>query len=565
MKIIALTALLSTVISQNSIAKTGNKIIGGKQSQGHNFFLNLSIDGTLDRAYCGSTAIAPGVAVTAAHCVASKTRKFKLVHGIQQDGVNELTVLDVKAVVSHQAYKGTANDIALIFFDEEQARGKVIPANINKGQINLVNGSDLMAIGRGNLTSIGTLYVNELFEVVVPYIDRESCSSIEEYKGAITTFHECAGVEEGGKDSCQGDSGGPLVSIENGQATLVGVTNFGLGCGQKGLPGVYASLRAHASWIESNIARYKNNEIVASPNMDLAFASKCYLLDVQEEVLQQQNTNDAGAMSISSLYIPKSRFLRNTTLLSSNTKKVCNFKLGDKSYEAIADLAQSKMVIKNVVSNEMWVAQSKRSTDSFYQRCVQTAPMALNFDIAVGDGDAIINLNNNVVRLIPISAIQVPADNASVGGCTIGKYETTISTSETAQAILITLKNHIDDMTTVFVMGGAGSGSAGNTPAPGVLSASLAVDETSTAVLVVDNQSDQDLFTWEIKCNKEFSAFNSNKSSSRSIRYIAGTDTKGTVLRDDKLEINLNFASANPNGDGRLECSINKSITVKVK
>ena len=565
MKYIALATLLSSLIPQFAAANTGIKIIGGTKSQGHNFFLNLSMDGTLDTAFCGSTAIAPGVAVTAAHCVASKTRKFKLIHGIKQDGVNDLTVIDVKAVVSHQAYKGTANDIALIFFDEEQARGKVVPAKTNKGQVDLYNGAVLTAIGRGNLTSIGTLYGNDLFEVNIPYIDNSTCKEVKEYEGAITTFHECAGVEDGGKDSCQGDSGGPLVSLVNGEATLVGVTNFGLGCGQKGLPGVYASLKAHSSWVESNIARYNNNETVASPNMNLAFASKCYLVDAQEEVLQQQNTNDAGALSISSLYLPKSRFLKSSTLYTPGSKKICEFSLGDKSYEAIADTVQSKIIIKNTSSSEMWVASSERNTDSLYQRCMQTAPMAINFDIAVGSGDAMINLNNSIARLVPIDAAQVPADNNSVGGCTIGKYETVISTSQSAQAILVTLKNHINDMTTVFVMGGGSGAGTATGPKPGTLSASLDVSEGSSAVLVIDNQSDQDLFTWELKCNKDFSFLNKNKVDSKTIRYLAGSDIDGVVLRDEKLEININFAAASPNADGQLKCAINRDVQVSIK
>ncbi len=565
MKKLAILALFAAINPLNLYAKD-IKIIGGTKSKGHDFFLQLSMDGTLSSAYCGSTSIAPGVAVTAAHCVASKTRKFKLVHGLQQDGVSNLTVLDVHAVISHQDYNGTFNDIALIFYDQSQAEGKVIPAPINRGNIALNDDTNLLAIGRGNMTSIGTLYGSDLYEVKLPYIDNATCSAVSAYAGAIHSKHECAGTPEGGIDSCQGDSGGPLVAMVNGSATLVGVTNFGLGCAQKGLPGVYASLRAHASWIDSNIARYKNNEIVAQPNMDFAFASKCYLLDIQEETLQQRNTNDAGILTLSSLYLPKTRFAKTQTSISTKAKNICEFKAGSKNYSVFSETeASKKIVIKESTSGQTWVASAKRETDSLYQRCYQSAPMALNFDIAVGDGAAMISLNNNVAKLNPLSNSQVPSDISKVGGCSIGKYETEIATSQSANAILVTLKNHINDQTIVFAMGGSNSAPTASGPQPGKLTASLDVDTSATAKLTIDNQSDEDLFTWEIKCNRDFSALNFNKTGSRSIRYMSTTDSKGSVREGESVEITLNFASVNPNADGKLECSINRDLKVNVQ
>lgn len=566
MKMLGLLAIAAAISPLAINAKDNIKIIGGTKSKGHDFFLQLSMDGTLSTAYCGSTSIAPGVAVTAAHCVASKSRNFKLIHGLEQDGVSNLTVLDVHAIIPHQDYSGTFNDIALIFYDQSQAEGKVIPANIHRGEIHLNDDSELLAIGRGNMTSIGTLYGNDLHEVKLPYIDNATCQAVSAYAGAINSKHECAGVTQGGMDSCQGDSGGPLVSLIDNKATLIGVTNFGLGCAQKGLPGVYASLKGHASWIDTNIARYKNNEIVAEPNMDFAFSSKCYLLDIQEEMLQQQNINNVGMLSLSSLYLPKTRFSKTQTSISSDAKNICNFKAGQRSFSVLADMKSAKkIVIKENGSGQTWVATAKRQTDSLYQRCYQSAPMALNFDIAVGDGSAIISLNNNVAKLIPIGSTNLPSDMTKVGGCVIDKYETSISTSESLGAILITLKNHIDDQTMVLAMGGAGAAQSSARNNSGKLSASLEVDSSATAKLTIDNQSDQDLFSWELKCNKDFSALNFNKTGNRSIRYMTKQDAKGTVLEGESTQIVINFASVNPNADGKLECTLNRDLKVSIK
>lgn len=562
------TAVLLTLLAAlTQVAHTSDKIIGGSVSNGYDFFLQLTMDGTLDRAFCGSTSIAPGVAVTAAHCVADKTMPIKLVHGLDQSGVKKLTVIEVNAVIPHQDYSGTFNDIALIFYNQEQAKDVVVPATINRGQIDFSVDNQLRAIGRGNLTSIGTLYDNLLYEVDVPFIENSVCEAVEDYKGGVNNTHLCAGMLEiGGKDSCQGDSGGPLVVIKDSAATLVGVTNFGLGCGQKGYPGVYASLKAHTSWVESNINRYKQNEIVAEPNMDFAFASKCYLVDVNEDVLTDRNSDAIGQLSLSSLYLPKTRFAKtDTQTLSSSAKKLCEFKLGTDQYVASYDKSPSqKIVIQNKTKNTWWSAQASRKTNSLYQRCIQSAPTAVSFDIAVGDGAAMIMINSTVGRLVELLPAQVPADAQKVAGCSIDRFDTTISTSQSAATIIVGLKNHINDKITTYALAQGNAGGDDN-KVEGKLEATLKTADTTTAELNLINNSDDDLFSWEIRCNKEFSIFNANLSTNKSIRFMAPLDAKATLLTGDSLDLTIAFAKSNPNEDGKLECSVNRDVKVKIE
>ncbi len=66
----------------------------------------------------------------------------------------------------------------------------------------------------------------------------------------ITTRMICAGEPGGGVDACAGDSGGPLVVDAGGPPAppadyvLAGLADFGAGCAQPGLPGVYVRIAA---------------------------------------------------------------------------------------------------------------------------------------------------------------------------------------------------------------------------------------------------------------------------------------------------------------------------------
>lgn len=63
----------------------------------------------------------------------------------------------------------------------------------------------------------------------------------------------CAGSKYEKKDTCKGDSGGPLqVKQEHMDCmySVVGVTSFGRGCGNIGVPGVYTRVSHFADWIE---------------------------------------------------------------------------------------------------------------------------------------------------------------------------------------------------------------------------------------------------------------------------------------------------------------------------
>merc|ERR1711935_457813 len=75
---------------------------------------------------------------------------------------------------------------------------------------------------------------------------RELCAAIPDLDGD--------GLLDGGKDSCQGDSGGPLTCVFNKQPILTGIVSWGIGCADKGQPGVYTDVAEYVEWIHEKCA-----------------------------------------------------------------------------------------------------------------------------------------------------------------------------------------------------------------------------------------------------------------------------------------------------------------------
>jgi trypsin len=94
-----------------------------------------------------------------------------------------------------------------------------------------------------------------LLEAEVPMIGDATCLGVPALNpgGFDPASMVCAG---GGRtDTCGGDSGGPLMVRQNGDFTVVGVTSWGAGCGDPGVPGVYSRLGAASlnAFVRSNV------------------------------------------------------------------------------------------------------------------------------------------------------------------------------------------------------------------------------------------------------------------------------------------------------------------------
>ena len=162
--------------------------------------------------------------------------------------------IEVEKIIRHENYSYTDDsidyDIALLKLKEpvkldglRTAPACVIESNFSAGTLCTITGWGRLSYKGAN--------PDILQEAKVKLVSKESCHTI--FGSDITPRMICAGGD-GVTDACQGDSGGPLMCERDHKFYLTGLTSWGIGCAQKGKPGVYANILYLKDWIKENIS-----------------------------------------------------------------------------------------------------------------------------------------------------------------------------------------------------------------------------------------------------------------------------------------------------------------------
>ncbi|XP_055528982.1 phenoloxidase-activating factor 2-like isoform X2 [Wyeomyia smithii] len=220
---------------------------------------------------CGGSLIAPNVVLTAAHCVKNQPKGTLLVRGGEWDTqiTHELHPHQdrrVREVITHSQFqKGTlANDVALLILDQPfELAENIQPVCLPPKNFNF-DGSSCFASGWGkNHFGKEGKYQVILKKVQLPIVPHNRCDKAMRTTRLGNSFrlHRsfiCAGGNKD-EDTCRGDGGSPLVCPIPDVPTnyyQAGIVSWGIGCGEQGIPGVYANVAMFRDWIDQQLSQF---------------------------------------------------------------------------------------------------------------------------------------------------------------------------------------------------------------------------------------------------------------------------------------------------------------------
>lgn len=258
--------------------RESTRIIGGTPAQQFPWAVQL-VDKSFNLVklpFCSGTIIASQWVITSAHCIFKSAVEIEVLLG------NPFALADSRAdtvgvseIFSHTDFvdnsRSYMNDVALLKLNREIDLNKYTPACLPEANLNFV-GKMATSLGFGldqiDLTQPQTALAGlSLQEVTLPVTDKTTCNKVysgEPFNTKIMNGQLCAGGVVG-VGVCQGDDGGPLTLQmgDDNQHNLIGVSSFVNGCGQDGVPAVFADISYFRDWIECKMKENGGAKFVA--------------------------------------------------------------------------------------------------------------------------------------------------------------------------------------------------------------------------------------------------------------------------------------------------------------
>ncbi|XP_048486967.1 trypsin CFT-1-like isoform X4 [Plutella xylostella] len=311
MKLLIMTVLFyygsceDTVTVREPPAPPANRIVGGRPTtiETYPYMAYLVSHYTMRQklllGFCGGVILTQHHVLTAAHCLFRKINDTTAVTGTTILRASEVVIRvgstyndrggsehATSKTVVHEDYKYSKirrfekdNDVAVLVLSTSVSNyrsSSVQPAVIPPGGYVVPDNASVVAVGWGR-TDMNCIKSNPLGlrHVGLRTVDRDTCAARWGAPGSDTML--CAGLlGVGGAGTCKGDSGGPLVY--NG--VVVGVTSFGMTCGDSLYPHMFTRVSSYTAWINNTVRQNQvhNSAAAADANSSLMLLTSIWII-----------------------------------------------------------------------------------------------------------------------------------------------------------------------------------------------------------------------------------------------------------------------------------------------
>jgi len=243
----------------------GTRIVDGQEADPNTWPWMVQLE-YYDNFNCGGVIVGENLVLTAGHCCANYNQIKRIRGKVGSLDKGSGKIIEFKKKVMHPKYN-TPNgefehDICLLFPTKpiEKIAGSIDRACLpNLDEQRPPAGTRCWTAGFGAMWWEGDS-PTKLMEVDVKLFSSVTCAATNAGKYFDSSMHTCAGWPEGRKDSCSGDSGGPLICVsKDNQPVLWGLTSFGIRCGERNSPGVYARVEKYMNWVAEVVEKQRRN------------------------------------------------------------------------------------------------------------------------------------------------------------------------------------------------------------------------------------------------------------------------------------------------------------------